>query len=61
MATLEKRRREAMPTIYLSSTSRSLNGDTGLMHQHIVGTPFGRIAIDVAGSFPEIERGKRYL
>jgi hypothetical protein len=31
------------------------------MHQHNVGTTFERIANDVAGSFPETERGNRYL
>jgi hypothetical protein len=30
------------------------------MHQHNVGTPFEKIAIDIAGPFPESDRGNRY-
>jgi len=33
----------------------------GLMHQYNVGAPFKKIAIDIAGPFPESDRGKRYL
>jgi hypothetical protein len=33
----------------------------GLMHQYNVGAPFERIAIDIAGPFPESDRGSRYL
>jgi hypothetical protein len=33
----------------------------GLMHQYNVGAPFERIAIDIAGPFPESDRGNRYL
>jgi hypothetical protein len=31
------------------------------MHQYIVGAPFERIAIDVAGPFPLSDKGNRYL
>ena len=31
------------------------------MHQYNVGAPFERIAIDIAGPFPESDRGNRYL
>jgi hypothetical protein len=31
------------------------------MHQYNFGAPFERIAIDVAGPFPRIEKGNRYL
>jgi hypothetical protein len=31
------------------------------VHQYNVGAPFERIAIDVAGSFPKSDRGKRYF
>jgi hypothetical protein len=33
----------------------------GLMHQHNVGAPFERVAIDIAGPFPRRDRGNRYL
>jgi hypothetical protein len=33
----------------------------GVMHQYNVGAPFERIAIDIAGPFPESDRGNRYL
>src|SRR3978361_2553900 len=33
----------------------------GPMKQYNVGLPFERIAIDVAGPFPESERGKKYI
>ena len=33
----------------------------GLMHQYNVGAPFERIAVDIAGPFPESERGNRYV
>jgi hypothetical protein len=31
------------------------------MHQYNIGTPFERVAIDIAGLFPENDRGNRYL
>ena len=31
------------------------------MHQYNVGVPFERIAIDIAGPFPESDKGNRYL
>jgi transposase InsO family protein len=31
------------------------------MHQYNVGSPFERIAIDVAGPFPRSDQGNRYL
>jgi hypothetical protein len=31
------------------------------MHQYNVGTPFERIAIHIAGPFPESDRGNQYL
>jgi hypothetical protein len=31
------------------------------MHQYNVGAPFERIAIGIAGSFPESDNGNRYL
>jgi hypothetical protein len=31
------------------------------MHQYNVGAPFERIAIDIAGPFPESDRGDQYL
>jgi hypothetical protein len=31
------------------------------MHQYNVGAPFERIAIDIAGLFPESDKGNRYL
>jgi hypothetical protein len=31
------------------------------MHQHNVVAPFERIAIDIAGPFPESDMGNRYL
>jgi hypothetical protein len=31
------------------------------MHQHNVGSPFERIAIDVAGPFPRSDQGNQYL
>jgi hypothetical protein len=31
------------------------------MHQYNVGASFERIAIDVAGPFPQSDRGNRYL
>jgi len=33
----------------------------GLMHQYNLGAPFERIALDIAGPFPESDRGNRYL
>jgi hypothetical protein len=33
----------------------------GQMHQYNVGAPFERITIDVAGPFPQGDRGNRYL
>ena len=33
----------------------------GLMHQYNVGAPFERVAVDIAGPFPESDRGNRYL
>ena len=33
----------------------------GLMHQYNVGAPFERIAVDIAGTFPDSDRGNRYL
>jgi len=33
----------------------------GLMHQYNVRAPFKRIAIDIAGPFPESDNGNRYL
>ena len=33
----------------------------GLMRQHNVGAPFERITVDIAGPFPESDRGNRYL
>ena len=31
------------------------------MHQYNVGAPFERVAVDIAGPFPESDRGNRYL
>jgi hypothetical protein len=31
------------------------------MHQHNVGAPFERIAIDVGGPFPRSDKGNRYI
>jgi transposase InsO family protein len=31
------------------------------MHQYNVGAPFERVAIDIAGPFPQSDRGNRYL
>jgi hypothetical protein len=31
------------------------------MHQYNVGAPFKRIAVDIAGPFPESDRGNRFL
>jgi hypothetical protein len=31
------------------------------MHQYNVGAPFERVAVDIAGRFPESDRGNRYL
>jgi transposase InsO family protein len=31
------------------------------MHHYNVGAPFERIAVDIAGPFPESDRGNRYL
>jgi len=33
----------------------------GLMHQYNVGAPFEKIAMDIAGPFPESNKGNRYL
>jgi len=33
----------------------------GFMHQYKVRAPFQRIAVDIAGPFPESDRGNRYL
>jgi hypothetical protein len=31
------------------------------MHQYNIGAPFERVAIDIAGPFPESNKGNRYL
>jgi hypothetical protein len=31
------------------------------MHQYNDGTPFERVAVEIAGPFPESDRGNRYL
>jgi hypothetical protein len=31
------------------------------MHQYNVGAPFERVAMDIAGPFPQRDRGNRYL
>jgi len=31
------------------------------MHQYNVGAPFERVAVDIAGPFPESDRGNRYV
>jgi hypothetical protein len=33
----------------------------GLMHQYNVGAPFERIAMNIAGPFPQNDRGNRSL
>jgi hypothetical protein len=58
LATLEERRWEMVPIIWhLRRTPRSRTRSRGLVHQYDVGAPFERIAIDIAGPFPESDRG----